>query len=77
MHLEMSSQSKLGHLFPETSTLLKAKKNKSISQCSFALNVCLSISTATISKSAMEHDGLVDPCLKPESGAGQGGDMEP
>lgn len=74
MHLEMSSQSNLSHLFPEMSTLLKAKKNKSMSQCSFALTVCVSISTATINRSAMEHSGLVNACLKPVSGAAQGRD---
>lgn len=35
----------------------------------------VSISPATINKSAMEYDGLVNPCLKPVPGTGQGGDM--
>lgn len=82
MHLEMPSQSNLGHLFPETSTLLKAKKNKSMSQCSFALSVlcfyfyCYHKQACYVGlvNPCMEHAGLVNSCLKPASGAGQGGD---
>lgn len=46
----------------------------SLSQCSFTLTVCVSVSTATINKSAVEYVGLVNPCLKPVPGVGQGGD---